>query len=266
MKTILLLLLSFTLLFSVFGSSCTSGTSPTTDDPDSDISSVPDEPKSVTVFYCYNYVNAPYVRGYSDDWWSCVRESLDMDPIGGRYEFIPWSEELGVAPGGTITLTEDRPVSHVYVSEEVYAFFESGSTAKRAFLIQNYNKDDCVDITARDAAYAEWCETDFVGGNVSEKTGHIVWTGHAATLLEIAQNLKTPPKPPYQPSAIPVLICFPSEFNDIYGVSMEDARKLIDKGILDGWSTPTDENSPLYALNPAEIAAYIAAHPELLEE
>jgi hypothetical protein len=227
----------------------------------------PTDPKPVVVYYQYKYVKAPYVRGYPDEWLTFFHETFVTESPAGRYEQIPWSEELGVEPGDRIVRIEERPSSHIHVSEEVYAFFESGSTAKRAFLIQHYDKSSMYElsaISARDERYAEWCETTFKGGYVSEKTGHIVWTGHAATLLEIAQGLKIEGALPYVPRPIRILICFPSEFNEIYGITMEQARILTGKGLMDGWSGHTEE-SPLYGLSHAQIAAYLAEHPEILE-
>ena len=60
-------------------------------------------------------------------------------------------------------------------------------------------------------------------------------------------------------------VCSVEEFYYIFGVTVEQAQVLIASGHLDLWCTATMD-SPLFGLTPAEIAAYIAAHPEILEE
>ena len=55
------------------------------------------------------------------------------------------------------------------------------------------------------------------------------------------------------------------EFGNTFGVTVEQAQGLIVKGYLDPWCCAI-EGSPLYGLTSDQIAAYIAAHPELLEE
>ena len=82
----------------------------------------------------------------------------------------------------------------------------------------------------------------------------MLWTGTAAELLEIAGEDHR------------IMVCFPEDFIDIFGMTVEQAQKMIELGELNMWGSPNTSSSPLYRKHPLWIAAYLADHPELLEE
>ena len=83
-------------------------------------------------------------------------------------------------------------------------------------------------------------------GEVLEKIGFIAWEGTAAELLAIADE-------DHQ-----IWVCFPENFEEIFGMTVEQARNLIDEGQVNRWCCPV-QDSVLYGRSPSDIQAIIEA-------
>lgn len=163
---------------------------------------------------------------------------------------------LPAEPYSTVTFRGILYRSSTDVSRSVYDFLESGEDGERTFLIrfaEGYlsHFDTAVE---RDASVSAWCEMFLPEAEIVEGVGFVRWTGVAEELLTIAAD-----------SGSQIWVCFEENFAETYGFTIEQAQALIEKGHLGLWCDAF-ENSPLYGLTPTEIAAYLAEHPELLEE
>ena len=214
----------------------------------------------------------PYVFGMADRYWSPdatppTREELcDCSYV---YAYIPenyaelWRPDLVLPldPYSTVVFNGTIFWSNVNLHHTVYDFVESNDTSERSFLLlfseepqrclENGDVDTYVDC---DTAVSTWCRDFLPDAEPVEGTNFVLWTGTVEEMLSIVADYGKQ-----------IWVCFPEDFVDIYGFTIKQAQVLISKGYLDMWCYATSI-SPLYGLTPTEIAAYIAEHPEILEE
>ena len=272
------LLLCIVLIFSVLSSSCAEESALPVDDPQTggDISSIDNSPPEnggegisdedlLYVIYHYEYIDTlvSYV-GPEDSQYRPHYEwrndehipEAEMTPFKCIIERKPWSEDmLPFKPGGIFNGHYERYYSYTTVYTTVYDWLESEETGARQFWIRpnKYYQEDRKNYDSQEAYLAAWCEEYLPDGTVVDGLGFVLWEGTAAELVDIAEYDNR------------IIVCFPEDFDAIYGMTVEQAEILIERGILGDWSSPVP-GSALYSLAPTKIAAYLAEHPELLEE
>ena len=215
------------------------------------------------VIYVYRSVRVKshYARRIDKNLWRkeellIDRETLDITPSNTKIELKPWDESYyPIEPGEKIITETEVLVSRLNVSPSVYDFLESWEVSKKQFLICRYSK------AANIESFSQKCEQYFKGSVALEGTEYYLWEGTAEELKSIAKELYEDDSKEFN-----CLICFPDDFVNLYGVTIEQAQFLIASGDLNGQCLPYIKNSPLYGMTPTEIAAYLADHPELLEE
>lgn len=277
-KRILALLLSLILIISVFGSSCAEEPAPPADDPVSgdvdplnggqpaDDGGEDQSEEEKYVYYHYKYVDTliSYVKAFEDvipslyyDWRNDISYAVPEGwPPDCIVEKKPWSEDMLPLKAGDIVYEYvERYYSYTTVYETVYNWLESEDGGTRQFLIRpsREQQDDRNQYESQGAYLTAWCEEYLPDGTVADGLGFVLWEGSADELVEIAEDDNR------------IIVCFPEDFEAIYGMSAEQAEILVARGILGDWSSPV-VRSPLYQLTPTEIAAYLAEHLELLEE
>lgn len=272
--------LCFILLFSAFGSSCA-------EEPPAN-----EDYSNATVTYQYEYKDelVTHERVGADHWWDFERVYSKVGIVGGYKvgkETKPWTPDMlpDIEPNSTVKITKTNTYSRIKASPAVSDFLERGDQSKKDFVLlfvgAKIRYFDGYHQVMTDEKRNEWleqsCALFYVDGETIGNTGHILWRERDADQI-IALNkwldaisAAGPQNRPYVTygwdfSTEGVLVCFLEEVEALYGVTFEQADILYEKGYLDAWCTATIENSPLYGLSPAEIAAYIAAHPEILEE
>jgi hypothetical protein len=90
-------------------------------------------------------------------------------------------------------------------------------------------------------------------------TQYYLWEGTAEDFKAVSQKIMN------NEQSWKFMACLYEDFFNIYGITVEQALALIQNGHFDNMCRPKSK-SPLYRLTPTEIAAYLAEHPELLEE
>ena len=285
-KRILALLLSLILLFSVFASSCAEEPAPSADESNDE----PTEENGVpNVSAPLTDESAPALGGKSDDGseeeyivifhksecasvsyklvgeeeWKIIRREEDLAECSSiQYELIPWDDRYAsiIEPGGSIYV-DDGPHYHssIGVSPTVYSYLESWSspTEKKKFVIFMYSPQ----IEELWPSMEEYHNHHFPGIQVIENTWYGIWEGTAEEFKKITAALMDKNDYIYGTD-----VCFPEDIEYLFGVTIEQAQILVRKGHLSRSLRNNEKESPLYGLSSAEIAAYIAAHPELLEE
>ncbi|MBQ8342282.1 MAG: hypothetical protein IJY22_07920 [Clostridia bacterium] len=218
----------------------------------------PAEQSAPTVTFRYehvstlvSYVKASYYAWRNDIKWATTGERFTM------IETVPWSADMDPPrqPNEQVIIQIPDYYAYTAVYASVYDWLESEERGSKQFLIRpgiGY-QGDCVQYNNQEEFLVAWCAEYLPNGTVLEGLGYIQWEGTEEELLAIASYDNR------------IVVCFPDDFENIHGMSMEQARKLVVCGELGDWSSPT-ENSPLENLSPKEIAAYLADHPELLEE
>ena len=295
-KRILALMLSLILIFSVFGFSCAEEPAPPAHDPAAGEADPPDGgqpaddggeeawPDGSGVAWYYNLAaeQKPYITQSVSDWITvCWGDKSDYDHntinIRDRY----WSEDsapptvkrlaewsyvalylpenyveiyasdlvLPLEPYSSYTFNLPAYWSKTTVHKAVYDFLESGNTEERTYLLRfadaMYAEQDEIATLYRDALP----DAEAVDG-----IGYVRWTGTAEELLRIADAVDSW-----------IWVCFEEDLADVCGLTVEQAQALVANGHVTSWCHAFEE-SPLYGLTPDEIAAYLAEHPEILEE
>ena len=214
----------------------------------------------------------PYRFGVQSRYWSAddappTREKLGCFSYASAY--IPenyvelWAPDLVLPaePYSTVTFRGTVYISDIAFHETVYDFVEENSTEEKDFLIRfakghqlEREKGTFDSPAARDEAVLAWCRGFLSDVETVENVGFVRWTGTREELLSMATV-----------SGHKLWVCFPEDFEDIFGVCVEQAQILIENGYFNMWSSPV-EGSAMYDLSGPEIQAYLTAHPELLEE
>ncbi len=294
-KRILSLLLSLILIFSVLCSSCAEEPVPPADaeEPASTADGGEGEagedaaktwPDGSGVIWYYNLVSEqkPYIAQSVSDWITvCQGEKGDYAHYAVGIQDRYWSEDsapptvktlaewsyvalylpenyveiyapdlvLPLEPYSSYTFNLPAYWSKTTVHKAVYDFLESGNTEERTYLLRfadaMYAEQDEIATLYRDALP----DAEAVDG-----IGYVRWTGTAEELLRIADAVDSW-----------IWVCFEEDLADVCGFTVEQAQALVANGHVTSWCHAFEE-SPLYGLTPAEIAAYLAEHPEILEE
>ena len=257
---------------------------------------IPEDYSNATVTYVYEYKSelVTHIEVGDKCWWDFDNVYYQMrGPESGQKktkEIKPWAPDMlpHIEPNSTVEITVTISESFIQASSAVSNFLESGDkkTEKdfvilfidaKAGYLSKFEYGMTTEEERKEWLY-RWCGYLGVDGDVIGNTGHILWENKTAedlnTLNKWVKSLGVVDRPHTFPSVQMyeeggVLVCFLEEVEALYGVTFEQADILYEKGYLDGWCTasyPLCEDSPLYGLNPAEIAAYIAEHPEILEE
>lgn len=283
-KKFLALLLCLVLVFSVTFSSCredpelpetpeTPEEQKPSDESQEDEKNDMESQRDPSVWWKLETLSVPmrYVRENYADWKDAVLW------VGDRFGITEWGSDWSnnymnppdemdlkylqdkvfyVNPNDTVILLEPRFVSSITTSAAVYEFLESRDTSKRQFLIQlaeNLKDDFRSNRAERDATLTQLSAQYMSQTQVIADIGFVFFEGTGTELLELLED--------YEKNAFVMLH---EEFDDVFGVTIEQAQLLISNGTLDLWCNPL-ASSPLYGLTPTEIAAYLAAHPEILE-
>ena len=282
MKKRLLLLLCLIFAMALFCFSCTEA-------PD-DLP-IPEDHSEAKVTYRYQYIRelVPYVQGSDRDWWDCYNQhTLTENGYNGPSRSVKqWTPDMlpDILPNSTVDVTVSRPYSYIKVSYGVAEFLKSGDTSRRDFVLliidakcQHLGKYQYgMQPGERDEWLKRWCDSLCIDRELIGNTGHILWKESDAEQIDKLNRLidkSVPVTGADDPDAIydcgwveeGILVCFPEEIEVLYGFTFEQADILCERGYIDEWCTATVEDSPLYGMTPAEIAAYLADHPELFEE
>lgn len=269
--------LGLVLIFSMLLGSCAKGPEPPVVPPeaaeDPEAGDPPEAEDTVTealkrnnlIAYVYrqNRIKIGYVLTSATDLWRNAdfdKESLGVSYNPNRTDYREWKEsDYPLEPGDKVVIEETIYYSSVNVSPQVYDFIESWDVSKKQFLICNY--EDMTTISEESKRlFEEKCKTYFPGAVAIEGTNYFLWENTADALVRIAElELRRVDVEEFQ-----CLICFPEEFYNLYGVTVEQAQTLIKNGHLN-MQCKAPIGSPLYGLTPAEIAAYLAEHLEILE-
>ena len=263
-KNVLTALLCGILLFLMLLPSCTERV---TEEPFPE-PSVSEDASTVT----YKYVMEPELISYEQVWearWWNRSSYYDNVVYGTDFSYyveeqVPWTANMpwGIKPNSMVIEITKRPYSCIHASLDASRFLSEKNTTRKEFILVSvvtawYGYDS---IEERNEQLRQWCVENSIDGEIIGNTGHIWWNGNAKELDEINAKLN---ENGYFNVA---LVCLVNEFEELYGVTADQAEILIEKGFLDMWCLPTIEDSPLYKMFPTEIAAYLAEHPELLEE
>ena len=192
------------------------------------------------------------------------RDQIPEEPYPkSQTVLVPWdpSYSNAVEPGGTIFEEGVYEISDVEVSAAVYDFLEGWDISKRQFLILIDEEMYSYMESETYGSFFEYCNAYFPGIQCVDELEYALWEGTAEDLRKIAKDLYKD-----NPYYFNCLICFPEDFYNLYGMTFEQARILVRKGELNEQCLPRISTSPLYGMTPTEIAAYLADHPELLEE
>ena len=285
MKRILLIVLCLSMLI-------LSACSALANEPPAKEPTEPEDHSVAKVTYIYEYKSelVAYERVEKDHWWNFKEIYLDASETDGfhtKIEEKPWSPDMlpDIEPNSTVEIIETVTYSRIKASPAVSDFLDSGDESKKDFVllfigakIRYFDGYHSVMTGERRNEWLEQsCALFYVDGDVIGNTGHILWRERDADQI-IALNKWLDAVSTINPSDRPyatygwdfstegILVCFPEEIEALYGFTLEQADILCERGYIDEWCTATVENSPLYGMTPTEIAAYLAAHPELLEE
>ena len=229
-----------------------------------------EESPIVTYKYKSELELVSYEQVWERHWWETefIYGFGSYEERGYTVKQEPWTSDMlpDIEPNSTVIVITKEPYSCIHASLNVCRFLAEKNTVKRDFLLLPVNtvfrkcENDDIEFGERAKHLAEWISSYLPEGEIVGKTGHILWRGNAREMDALNARIGEFGR------GNEVLVCFPDEFVEIYGVTFEQADILIEKGYLSIQCTPTIEDSPLYGMTPTEIAVYLAAHPELLEE
>ena len=194
---------------------------------------------------------------------SQLKDEMGEQPSMFWNEYLLWDgvyKEI-VEPGGSI-LVYDDPIyrSAIDVSPKVYNYLEGWPSPgeKKQFLILMFTHLHVDLFPSLEAYYNHF----FPGIKAIEDTPYGVWEGTAEEFKKIATAIQED----NDFYLFTTAVCFPEDIEYLFGVTIEQAQILARKKHLDVFLRNNMKESPLYGLTPAEIAVYLAAHPELLEK